>query len=541
MATKISRILGPDGQPITYDVLEEEISRGGMTGIRQVWTGSVANNLTPQRLATVLSGATDGSPEDYLTLAEEMEERDMHYASVLGTRRLALAGLEIRVDAYSDAAEDVKLADAIRELVADPMFYEAVFDLTDAFGKGYAAAEIVWDRTAKPWRPVKIIHRDPRFFRYDRETGQELRLLDDSAPVDGLALPPYKFIVHQPRIRTGLPIRGGLARLAAPAYMCKAWSWKDWMAFADVFGMPMRVGTYGQNASDGEIAKLMSAVANLGSDAAAVIAEGTKIEFQAAPNTAGAADFFERLANFWDKQVSKGILGQTMTADDGSSMSQAKVHNEVRGDLLKADAKALQATLNRDLIRPFVDLNYGHGRYPTLVVPVPDDEDLKLMLDALERLVPMGLEVEQSVVRDKFGIPDPAEGKGVKLLRAPDRPAAVDVAPPAVKAPELPPAKVVPIQRARNDEMPPQPAPEYLDGVLAQVAVRADGITEGWMQQIRERVMNCESYDELLLRLGELQSELDINDLGDLLADASALANRAGIDDASGEGGDVHA
>lgn len=106
--------------------------------------------------------------------------------------------------------------------------------------------------------------------------------------LNGVALAPYKFIVHLPRIRSGLPIRGGLARLAAVGYMCKAWTWKDWMGFADIFGMPMRVGRYGPSASKDDINTLMSAVANLGSDAAAVIPDSMKIDFTHAANVAGA-------------------------------------------------------------------------------------------------------------------------------------------------------------------------------------------------------------------------------------------------------------
>ena len=521
MAIIKSRIVGPDGEPIQYEVLEEEISAGGITGIRQIWHGSVASNLTPQRLASILSSAVDGDARDYLTLAEEMEEKDLHYASVLSTRKLALSGLTIRVDAFSDDAGDVKIADAVRELVAEPMFYDAVFDLTDALGKAYSVCEIIWDRSSKPWRPIRLVHRDPRFFQFDRETGQELRLLDDVDPSNGIPMAPFKFIVHRPKIRSGLPIRGGLARLAAPGFMCKAWSWKDWMAFADVFGMPMRVGTYGPNAKEADIRKLMSAVANLGTDAAAVISESTKITFEAAPNTAGAADFFEKLATWWDKQISKGVLGQTMTADDGSSLSQAKVHNDVRLDLLQADARALSATLNRDLVRPFVDLNFAGGRYPTLVVVVPEPEDTKALIDAVTRLVPMGLRVEESVMRDKLGIPDPAEGKGVVLLAAPKQEAPVE------DKPAVPRAK----QAKNSEDAKPEPTRE--DQLVSLLASRADPIVGQWVQQIEQLVMrSAGSLEDIRDGLLELLPDMDPAQFAQVMQQALAIAGVAGISDA---------
>ena len=83
--------------------------------------------------------------------------------------------------------------------------------------------------------------------------------------------------------------------------------------------------------------------------------------------------------------------------------------------------RQLANTLNRDLIQPYVDLNFGpQARYPRLELRVPKPEDLKVLADSLEKLVPLGLKVSASVVRDKFGLPDPKEGD--ELLKSPGLP-----------------------------------------------------------------------------------------------------------------------
>ena len=49
------------------------------------------------------------------------------------------------------------------------------------------------------------------------------------------------------------------------------------------------------------------------------------------------------------------------------------MHDEVRGDILRSDARQLADTLNRDLVRPFIDLNHGpreRDKYPRLLLPV---------------------------------------------------------------------------------------------------------------------------------------------------------------------------
>jgi phage gp29-like protein len=502
-----SSIVDQFGRPIHYDKLTEELAAARTTGVRQVWHPSVARGLTPQRLASILEAAAEGSAADYLTLAEEMEERDLHYASVIGTRKLAVAGLIIRIEAASDDAEDIRRAAALSEVVGSPEFGELQADLTDAVGKGYAVSEIIWDRSGKTWNPLRFEPRDQRFFQFDRNTGRELRLLDDADPFHGLALEPYKFIVHLPRIRSGLPIRGGLARLAAVAYMCKAWTWKDWMGFADIFGMPMRVGRYGPGASKDDINTLMSAVANLGSDAAAVIPDSMRIDFTQAANVSGAGDFFKGLAEWWDKQVSKAVVGQTMSSDDGSSMAQAKVHNEVRLDLLQADAKAESNTLNRYFVRPWCDLNFAPGRpYPKLIIDVPQPEDTRLLIDALKDLVPLGLKVEQSVIRDKLNLPEPA--KGADLLGSTSK------------------SKELGLLQATNREN--ASIPDLIDSQISIQERATSAHLNSMIDQIQERLELANSLEEFGDNLIQAYPAMTSHQLSAAIADGLSLASIIG-------------
>ncbi|MUL08264.1 DUF935 family protein, partial [Aliivibrio fischeri] len=84
-------------------------------------------------------------------------------------------------------------------------------------------------------------------------------LISDSAP-SGEPLEPYKFMVHTPRSKSGIVWRNGLARLVAVMYMLKSFTVRDWWAFAEVFGIPVRVGKYGPNASTEDISTLVNAI-----------------------------------------------------------------------------------------------------------------------------------------------------------------------------------------------------------------------------------------------------------------------------------------
>lgn len=521
MAAEI-KILGPDGQPIRRDTLAKEIAFASLTGVRTIWNqSSMASGLSPDRLARILRNADEGEHRDYLTLAEEMEERDPHYASVLGTRKRAVSSLEITVEAASDDKGDQNIADGVRNLIRHPGFGDMLDDCMDAIGKGYSVLEMMWDRSGSQWWVKEYIWRDPRFFRLDRVTGRELRLIDEADLFNGIPLAPYKFITHMPRLKSGLPIRGGVARLAAAAYMCKAYAVTDWLAFSEVFGMPLRVGRYGPNATEGDIRTLINAVANIGSDAAAVIPDSMKVEFQENGTSSGGNEIFEKLATWIDKQVSKAVLGQTMTADDGSSNSQAQVHNDVRGDIQASDARQLENTINRDLIRAFVDLNYGpQKQYPRVRIIVREAEDIKALSESLAKLVPLGLKVEQSVVRDKLGLPDPAAGADLLV------------------PPGAPDAGAAPVAAAANRQQACTHcgiAHNNLQAAVDPIDQLEDDASSDWHPQLAPIVdpvvalaERCGSYEEFLAKLPTLLDEIAPDQLVKYLASATFKARALG-------------
>jgi phage gp29-like protein len=497
---KKSTLVDRHGQPIEYEALTTTMADAQLTGMRNIWAhGSVASSLTPMRLAAVLQNAANGDHHEFLTLAEEMEERDPHYASVLGTRKRAASGIDHEIESATDAPNDVRIADDVRAMLARHDIGTLIEDMLDGLGKGYSCIEILWDMSERQWSPAGFDWRDPRFFTLDRVTGRQLLLLTDASPF-GEPLKPFKFITHLPRVKSGLPVRSALARLSATSYMCKSWALSDWMTFAEIFGMPIRVGKYHSNATAEEKNTLRMAVANLGSDAAAIMPDSMKIEFHEGGKGSGGNDLFERLCIFLDKQVSKGVLGQTMTADDGSSQAQAKVHNEVRIDILSADAKQLEAAINQQLIRPYVDLNHGpQTAYPRLRLPVAEPEDIDSLVTAVEKLVPLGLKVSQKHMRSKLAIPDP--GKDDELLGSPKSDTA-----PALNH-----------QTALNRDT--SGSSDDIDA-LADDMIDWEPQMTGLVNPIQQLLDECESPEEFADRLPELMARMDNTAVIDGLADA---------------------
>ncbi|MFT4162848.1 DUF935 domain-containing protein [Shinella sp.] len=514
------------GNPVSTSQLQQEVAAPTLGGVRSVWTPTIVSGLTPIGLAEILRSAARGYPDQFFALATEMEERDLHYAAVLGTRKRAITGIKPIVVAGSADAEDEKIADAVRELVERPEFADDYLaDLLDALGKGYSVIETVWDRSGREWSPSRYEWRDQRHFQIDQRDGRSLRL-KSSGNMDGIELPPYQFTVHRPKLMSGLPIRAGLARLAAWAFLFKSYTLKDWMAFLEVYGMPLRVGKFGRGASLEDRRVLLQAVRDISSDAAAIIPKEMEIEFIEAAGGSGNAVFSSK-AEYLDRQTSKGVLGQTMTTDDGSSLSQATIHENVRHDIARADARQTAAAANRGLIRPFVDLNYGPRKhYPTLVIPITENEDIAALVDAVTRLVPLGLKVSMSEVRERIGFEEPDE-KAELLVPSASRPPAIETG--ARPTPEAAgETGVTPPEKAAARLRTPCPSCGGFHATAADKRPELDELVDDalsdWeagldplLKPLRKLVETSSSYSELEAGLDDLIAKMDAGPLADRL------------------------
>jgi phage gp29-like protein len=477
------------------------------------------DGLTPERLAGLLKSAVTGYSRDYLELAERMEETDLHYRAVVQTRRLALEGLDVRVVAAADRGAPRVQAQRLEELVRADWFGD-LLKLSDGIAKGYAVGELIWDTAGSEWRPAQVLIRPQAWFQFAKADGRTLRLRDGTS--NGAELTPYAFVTHIPELKAGLPIRAGLARAAAWSYLFKALALKRWVISAEIFGMPVRLGRYPAGTGEGDIDILFRAVRAIGTDASAVFPDSMQIELKESKGAAGT-DIQERLCRYLDSQVSKAVLGQTMTTDDGSSKSQAVVHNEVRLDLLAADARALARTLNTQVVRPWVDLNWGpQAVYPRLELPVEEPEDLAALADALAKLVPVGLPVPARWAAGKWGVPEPAEGEALLGAPAPAVPEGGPLAPQAVRA----------AHRAGDGQSAPDGIDALVDESLSSWERDLSPLVEPLRAALDALAPEATAAEALALLPG-LLAKMDAGPLAERLSKAAyvaRLAGRAGIE-----------
>lgn len=515
-------ILDQFGQPIQRDALAEP-QTARLAQLRSEFENHPSRGLTPARLAKILQAAEQGDIIAQHELFQDIEEKDGHIFSVMQTRRLKLQGLDWSIEAPDDATpEEEDLADWLKDVLCGFQdFEDVVFDLTDGIGHGFSALELQWDTVDGMKLPVKATHTPQSWFRSPLTPGadrNELRLRDESAGPDGAELWPFGWMVHRHKSRSGYQARSGLYRMLVWPFIFKNYAVRDLAEFLEIYGLPLRLGTYSPSASKDDKATLLRAVVNIGHDAAAIIPEGMKLDFLEAAK--GDNKAFDAMISHMERIQSKVVLGGTLTSGEGEHGTQAlgKIHNEVRQDILKSDARQLAATLTAQLLYPIAAINKGVTdlrRCPRLVFDTQEPEDVKLYADAVPKLVGMGMRIKRSWAHEKLKIPEADEGDQ-DILSVP-RPAME--LPPEERPLEKPTEQQQGRKVALNRAAAPVPgADDPLDELAAEMLAEwQDGMGE-LVDPIQQALASATSFEEFQQALAAALDQVQPAKLVEMLA-----------------------
>jgi len=388
------------------------------------WRDYPADGLTPSQLVSILRAADDGAVGEAMALFEQMEEKDPHLYSVANTRRLALTGLRWQVVSAAEVREGLdqvaadEAAACCREALGEiDRFEEVLQHLSLAMGRNIALAENVWEARGDELRLLDIV--PVAFERLAFDAMGSPRVLTKEEPYDGIELPANKFVVHTPQTVMGHPMRGGLLRVSALAYLGKHLAMKDWMVFAEIFGMPVRIARYEPSATPEEKRELLSMLQSLGADAAGIFSQAVELQLLEA-GQGKAPPPYENICNFFNRELSKAWLGSTLTAESAVQRTAPfsrgpEVHNEVRLDLRQDDIVKEGRTIRRDVLGPITRMRLG----PAAPVPffqrrLDLPRDLRELADVLSVAVnDLQMKVPARWAHDALGVPTADDGDGV--------------------------------------------------------------------------------------------------------------------------------
>jgi len=384
------------------------------------WLG-IRPNRDPL-LATKRPGAAYDWPWG---LFEEALDKDAHLSSLVSQRRSAVLGWRRRVVAADDSEPARQAATLAAQLLEDGpgclsgtgSIDNVLGELLDAIPYGIAIAEVLWQRqevcraglSGNYLLPGAIRSRHPRRFVFGSDGG--LRLLTSAEPVQGLALPPRRFIVFAPYGRHENPY--GL-----PQLRCVWWlSWfkrqvlRFWVMYCEKFGSPTTVARHPPGAALEEKQALRRIVGSLQQETGIVLPEGVELTLLEGARS-GSVETYLELIEFCNREMSKALLGQTLTtqSDGRGSYALGQVHENVRADIIRSDARALAGIVNATLIPWIVELNMPQAMacLPRLELSPPLDRDLRLELEIDAFLAQQGLAQDPAELCARYGRSLPA-------------------------------------------------------------------------------------------------------------------------------------
>ena len=330
-------------------------------------------------------------------------ERDGKVSSGLQKRKLALISRPYIVEPIAPGESGQRDAAVVLAMLKSISFDKLCSELLDALLVGFVPAEIVWTYRDGLITPDRVLTRAQRRFVYvqtDPNAAPELRLLTAQNMLTGEKIDPMKFIVHRLKPKDDNPYGTGLGlQLYWPVFF-KRKGILSWNKLNDRFGSPTPWGKYPKSAGAKEKGTLFDALKAMSNDGVIMTPEGMSLELLESKLT-GSITTQENLCNYMDSWISEVILSQESTKNTGATGAASNEREDVRLDLVQADADLLSDTLNNTLIKWYCEYNGLAPCQVSRVIKKP--EDLKAASETDVNVASMGFRPTLEAIRARYG------------------------------------------------------------------------------------------------------------------------------------------
>lgn len=321
--------------------------------------------------------------------------------SNLQQRRLAIMSRDWKVTPGDDNDPlSVKAAEDFSEMLDSVGFDRVTEHLHYSVWYGYGVGEALWTTKPKDGRRLvwldDIIVPDRRWFGYT--FAGELRLASLFGTLGGEKLPDNKFF----SVRTGgthdFSFYGlGLAHWAYWPVFFKRAITQFWALFLEKLADPTRIAEFDEGMTELEKNKLLSTLVAVGADSAVIVPKGTAEQLKMLEGTRTAAGTpYKDFITEQNEALMRIVLGQPGTSKatpQGVGGKQAEVHQDVKKELVKADADLICEAINNSLAKWVTRWNYGEDvRPPKVYRCLDDEEDLNTVSERDGKLKGLGWE-----------------------------------------------------------------------------------------------------------------------------------------------------
>jgi len=297
---------------------------------------------------------------------------DAHVFACVQSRKSGVMSLEWEIKNESEKDETTE---KLEKLLKKLDIYKLINDILEATLFGFQPIEIIWGKVDNLILPIELKSKPPEWFCFDDDNQLKFRTKEHYY---GEELPPKKFLCPQSNPSYENPYgERTLSRVFWPVTFKKG-GLKFWVIFTEKYGIPNLVGKHPRGASKEETDKLADLLEDMVQDAVAVIPDDSSVEIQEA-NKSSSAEIFEKLIDKMNAEISKAILGQTLTTEIGSSGSYAasNTHFAVRQDIIDSDRKLVEKTINQ-LLQWIYEINFTNQDAPVFEMYQEEDVDLTL-------------------------------------------------------------------------------------------------------------------------------------------------------------------
>lgn len=191
----------------------------------------------------------------------------------------------------------------------------------------------------------------------------------------------------------------GLLEKASVYTILKRHSWGSWDEFEELFGIPIRIAKI---ASQSETVKNEVAgwLEEMGSAPYGVFPLGTEVEIKENSKTDSFQVFFKKIEAL-DKELSKLVLHQTMTTENGSSKAQGSVHENTLGEVVYSDEKKMLAFLNNVVVPGMKMLGYNIPENAKIIVEKTTDPNQQIKIDGV--FITGGYVLKKDYIEQTYG------------------------------------------------------------------------------------------------------------------------------------------
>ncbi len=297
---------------------------------------------------------------------------DPHVTACVQSRKAGVLSLEWEIARGINKDKNIEL---LSNLLKKLDIYKLINDILDSVLWGFQPIEVIWEKSGNLILPTELKAKPTEWFCYDADNNLRFKTKQNYF---GELLPPKKFLCPQYNASYDNPYGDRILSKVFWQVVFKKGGLKFWTIFTEKYGMPHIIGKHPRGASQEETNALADMLERMVQDAIAVIPDDSSVELKEA-NKSSSAEIYEKLIDKMNAEISKAIIGQTLTTEIGNTGSYAasNTHFQVRQDIIDSDKRLVEKTINQ-LLRWIYELNFSTEIVPEFELYEEEDIDLDL-------------------------------------------------------------------------------------------------------------------------------------------------------------------